>query len=34
MKKQKTFTMEEIMEMVDDAMRNVKGGDDYPTIDS
>lgn len=30
MKKQKTFTKEEILEMIDDAMRNVKGGDDYP----
>ena len=27
----KTFTREEILEMVDEALRNVKGGDDYPT---
>lgn len=30
MKKQKTFTKEEILEMIDEAMRCVKGGDDYP----
>lgn len=27
---ERTFTREEILQMIDEAMRNVKGGDDYP----
>ena len=27
---EKTFTKEEVLKMVDEAMRLVKGGDDYP----
>ncbi len=34
MKKQKTFTKDEILEMIDEAMRCVKGGDDYPPFGS
>lgn len=28
---ERTFTKEEVLQMVDEAMKCVKGGDDYPT---
>ena len=29
---ERTFTKEEVLQMIDDAMRCVKGGDDYPAF--
>ena len=32
MTKERTFTKEEVLQMIDEAMRCVKGGDDYPAF--
>ena len=31
---ERTFTKEEVLQMIDEALRTVKGGDDLPSVDT